>query len=152
MGRVTKRFVQTFKCYEKKNRGFHISSLHSRIYKSLVQNSSYIFTILYVCASIATFSFSNRFSSIFFSILLFLCGPNIFLPLPRGDQSGQVHLVGQDGQRVRVVGMVIVVRVVSLDDMQHSENIWSKPSNYPDKAKCHTFDFNTYRHKNNIVG
>ena len=46
---------------------------------------------------------------------------------------------------VQVVQVVQVVRIISPDDM-HSENIWflwSKPSNYQEKLRCHARDGRT---------
>ena len=45
----------------------------------------------------------------------------------------------------KVVQVVQVVRIISPDDM-HSENIlflWSKPSNYQEKMRCHARDIRT---------
>ena len=52
-------------------------------------------------------------------------------------------------QVVQVVRVVKVVRVVSFDDM-HSENIlfiWSKPSNYREKSRCHACDGQTNKRR-----
>ena len=43
---------------------------------------------------------------------------------------------------IQVEKVVQVVRIISPDDM-HSENIlflWSKPSNYQEKLRCHACD------------
>ena len=48
-------------------------------------------------------------------------------------------------QVVKVVKVVQVVRIISPDDM-HSDNIWilwSKPSNYQEKLRCHARDERT---------
>ena len=45
-------------------------------------------------------------------------------------------------QVVPLVRVVRVARTISLDDM-HSENVWflwSKPSNYQEKLRCHVCD------------
>ena len=47
---------------------------------------------------------------------------------------------------IHVVQVVQVVKIISPDDM-HSENIWflwSHPSNYQDKLRCHARDIQTH--------